>query len=145
MRDYLLQMEPSPPSSIKDLFLKHAKTWMTPDKVALHLLTGEADLINFVSLRRTEPVLEELLWSNEPINSFFCQATLQSPCLIRGTTEDWQAFKNNNMSCERLVGWTKNCIQNKNVCDSSDDSSNEQIAAVDERIRGFINCTYYDF
>ena len=142
MRDYILAADTD--AKIKESFVKHAMTWLTPEKVALHLLTNKVDLIDFIDLPRNEPDVEALLSSTAPIDKFYCTQTLQSPVLTRGTSEAWQAFKNNNMSCERLVGWVKNAIENKTIADSQDHHSDEQIAATDERVRGLINCAYYN-
>ena len=80
-----------------------------------------------------------------------CCSGIRTPALLHDSQEayhcttDVEFNYSTRMSCERFVGWTKNYIQNKNVADSQDHNSDEEVAAVDERIRGFINCAYYDY
>ena len=102
IRDYLCQTDC--PRRVRNLFIKHAKTWLVPETAALCLLDEDGPQVDQNKLPMTEPNLEKLLWSNKPVQKFLCQTSLASPCLTRGSPNKWRSFKNNNMSCERLVG-----------------------------------------
>ena len=85
----------------------------------------------------------ELLWSDRSIISFFNAESATSPCLALGTPQDWRAFRNNNMCCERLIGQIKTCLVNKKIKDSLDSQTNEELKRVDENIKGYVNSGFY--
>ena len=95
----------------KQCFLSHAATWLNPKVAALSLLDDEGPSTHPQRLR--EPNIDQCLWSNRPITAFMNATSASSPCLTRGSPEDWKSFKNNNMACERLIGQMKYCILNK--------------------------------
>lgn len=99
----------------KECFISHAVTWMNPKVAALALLDEDGPSINPQRLSVREPDVEHLLWTNRPVKSFLNASSASSPCLTRGSTADWRAFKNNNMPCERLIGQMKYCILKKKL------------------------------
>ena len=89
------------------------------------------------------PDIGYLLWSNRPISAFFGPESAASPFLNVGSKEVWKSFRNSNLSCERLIGYIKNCIVNKNLRDSQDQQSDEELKVFDQRVLEFINHGYY--
>ena len=127
----------------KECFISHAVTWMNPKVAALALLDEDGPSINPQRLSVREPDVEHLLWTNRPVKSFLNASSASSPCLTRGSTADWRAFKNNNMPCERLIGQMKYCILKKKFIDSQDYFSDDELSRTDKRIREYVNYAFY--
>lgn len=142
IRDLLRGARDRTPLKVKQLYIKHAKTWVTPRTLALCFHDEDGPNTNPDRLPITEPNIEKLLWSNKSINSFISRSCLFSPCLERGDCDDWRSFKNNNMPTERLIGRIKDCVLKKKVADSLDSHSDESMSHIDENIRGYINNAY---
>ena len=52
-----------------------------------------------------------------------------SPCLTKGSKNDWKAFQNYGTSCERLIGRMKNVLTEKMLTHSND---------IDHKMKGYI-------
>ena len=128
----------------KSCFLRHAVSWMNPKVVGLSLLDENPPIVDLSRLANyTEPDTLDLLWSNCPLASFFSSASATSPCLTLGTPEDWKSFRNNNMSCERLIRQITVCIVEKRVKDCTDKQSDSERKSIDDKIRGYISHAFY--
>ena len=127
----------------KACFMDHAITWTNPKTVALSLLDDDPPLVDIERLTLRDVNTRELLWSNRQLPAFFNGISASSPALTVGTFQDWRSFQNNNMSCERLINQLKGCILAKKIVDSNDADTDEKIAAIDKRIRAYVNYSYY--
>ena len=56
------------------------------------------------------PKTKALLWSIRRVLAFVDALSAISPWLTRGTLEDWTAFSNNKVCCERLIGRIKDVL-----------------------------------
>ena len=87
----------------KKCFIDHAISWVNPKTVSLALLNSCPPNIDIANLATEQIDTRELLWSNSPLVEFFNIISASSPCLTRGTYDDWRSFRNNNMPVERLI------------------------------------------
>jgi len=130
IRNFMKACEVSCPA--KKCFITHGAKWLNPTTAALGALDENID-VSKVSTTTT-PDTKALLWSHRPLTAFFDATSAASPCLTTGSLEDWKAFRNNNMSCERLIGQVKETINKKKVSDTHD---------VDIKLKGYINHAFY--
>ena len=56
---------------------------------------------------------KKLLRSNRPLTAFFNALSRSSPCLTKGSNNDWKAFRNYSTCCERLIGQMKDVLTKK--------------------------------
>ena len=124
---------------VKSCFLSHALTWFTPQNLGLSLLSAKNDLsLQYIARIRTQLSVDlrrNILWQkNKPLEAFITPDVAASPCLHTGSREFWISAMNNNMSCERYVGFMKKSLESGRIRDSED---------IDQKIRGF-NAAAYD-
>jgi len=130
MRNYKKASSISKPA--KESFISHGTKWMKPKTAALGALNANIDVTRISGNKN--PNTKALLWSNRPLSAFLDATSATSPCLTIGSKEDWDAFKNNNTSCERLIGQIKETITSKKIRDTEN---------VDQKVKGYINHAYY--
>ena len=106
--------------------------------MALSILDHNGPTINVMQLAPRDTNIEENSWSNKPLISFFSAESASSPCLTSGTPEDWRSFQNNNLHCERLVGYVKSVVLDKKVKDSFDHQCDDKISSIDIKIRNYV-------
>ena len=119
------------PDRVKNIFLDHAVTWLSPTNVAVvahqespPILAEDVRKIRALTLKT-----RELAWSKKDMRSFFRVESGSSPCLSVGSSRYWRALDNHNRVCERYIGKMALVFKQGAVKDSEDGS-------VDRRVRG---------
>ena len=72
----------------------------------------------------------------KPLSSFMSPDVAAATCLHYGTKSFWQACMNNNMSCERYVGFFKRAIESGRI------KKNKSAEDFDCHLRGLIALGY---
>ena len=102
----------------KKCFLDYGENWLNPSTAALGALHASIDVSKISTIKT--PDTRALLWSNQPLSAFLNVTSAALPCLTTGSRDDWEAFKNSNISCERLIERVKETINGKKIHDTDD-------------------------
>ena len=75
-----------------------------------------------------------MLWQvNKPLVFFMSSDVIASTYHHHGSKEFWKAAMNNNMSCERYVGFVKKALESGRLKESDN---------IDEKLKGFVAAAY---
>ena len=130
MRNFMKACRVSGPA--KKCFINHGEKWLNPTTSALGALDENIDLSKIST--SCKPDTKTLLWSNCSLAAFLNATSAASPCMTTGRKENWVAYQNNNMACERLIGQVKETINKKKIRDTTN---------VDHKIKGYIKHAFY--
>lgn len=143
-RDLLLAFLPFDEELINDAvkahFIRHAKTWLGGQNLALSTYAEYCpycldDLRNpNQTLPSTIPI-ETMLWERTPIKSFFTKDIKKALCLSKGSKEFWQSKDCHNRTCERFNGYLGSIFKRSSI---KDFESSDKRPEVDKKFRGYM-------
>ena len=122
------------PDRVREIFLDHAVTWMSPTNVAVevHKESPAVLLEDVKKIRKLSAKTREPCWSNKPIKHFFTVETCAcAPSLSVGSSLFWRSVDNHNRTSERYIGKVALVLNNGWVKDRCDDT-------LDSRVRGYV-------
>lgn len=128
-----LMMKHGVPDRVKNIFLDHAVTWMSPVNVAVEVHKKDPSILlqDVKNIRKLAVDTRKLCWSKKPIKHFFTVESACAPCISHGSTEFWQNVENHNRTSERYIGKMGDVFKNGWVKDNQDDK-------LDNRVRGYV-------
>ena len=121
------------PDRVKNIFLDHAVTWMSPTNVAVVVHKESPPILanDVRSVRVLTVNTRQLCWGKKGIRAFFTVESGCAPCMSTGDSHYWRSMDNHNRVCERYIGKMGLVFKEGWVKDSMD-------GKVDRRVRWYV-------